>query len=74
MKNNISTNLKSLRSKRSMSQEKLTLDIYMTTNTDISRIAYSKYEDGSSNPKIENLIVLAKYFNVTLDELILGSL
>ncbi len=39
----------------------------------VSRQAVSKWETGESMPDIENIVKIAKYFNVTLDYLLLDS-
>lgn len=56
-------NLKTIRKERKITQNEISkyLNIDQTT--------YSGYETGKSEPNIDTLKKLAKYFNVTLDEL-----
>ncbi|EHJ01172.1 helix-turn-helix domain protein [Clostridium sp. DL-VIII] len=61
-------NLKSLRQERHISQEELAEII------GVSRQAVSKWEQGSSYPEIEKLIILSKELNVSLDYLMLGEM
>ncbi len=61
-------NLKSLRQKKHISQEELAEII------GVSRQAVSKWEQGSSYPEIEKLIILSKELNVSLDYLMLGEI
>lgn len=39
----------------------------------ITRSAYTYYETGRSEPSISSLIILANFYEITLDELILGK-
>ncbi len=55
--------LKLLRKEKRISQEELALEI------GVSRQAISKWEKGSSQADIEKLILLSKFFGVTLDYL-----
>lgn len=60
-----SKNLRFLRERNGkISQEKLAKNIGMT------RSAVSSYEDGRAEPKLEVLSAMAKYFNITVDQLI----
>lgn len=56
--------LKELRKKFNITQEKLAHDINVKQNT------ISNYENGSSEPDLETIKKLAKYFNVTIDYLL----
>ena len=56
--------LQELRKKQGITQEELASEIY------VSRTAISKWESGRGYPNIESLKALAKYFSVTVDELI----
>lgn len=56
-------NLKTIRKEKKITQN----DISKYLNID--QTTYSGYETGKSEPNIETLKKLAKYFNVTLDEL-----
>lgn len=61
----LSKNLRYLREKNGkITQQKLADDLGIT------RSAISSYEDGRAEPKIENLIQLAKYFKISIDLLI----
>lgn len=59
-----SENIKALRIKNKISQEKLSQALY------ISRTRYSKYEDGRSEPSYEILRKISQHFNVTIDLLL----
>jgi transcriptional regulator with XRE-family HTH domain len=59
-----SENLKNLRNKKNITQEKLSNDLFVTHQT------ISKWENGKSYPDLGMLIKLAKYFNITVDELV----
>lgn len=39
----------------------------------VSRTTWSNYENGKTNPSIEDLIRFSKFFGITLDELVLGN-
>ena len=56
--------LKELRKKRKISQIKLQMD------TGIEQALISKYENGKRVPPTETLIVLAEYFNVSIEYLV----
>ena len=60
----LSEKLYSLRKKSGLSQEQLASEL------NVSRQAISKWESGSSVPESEKLIVLSKYFKVSVDYLI----
>ncbi len=59
--------LKLLREEKRISQEELAVEV------GVSRQAISKWENGSSQADIENLIFLSKFFGVTLDYLIIDK-
>lgn len=59
-----SDNIRFLRSKRNLSQQSFAESIGM------SRVRYSKYEDGRSEPPYEILISISKFFNVSIDLLL----
>lgn len=63
----VSNNLKILRNKKTVSQQEI------ADYLKITRQAYSFYENGKRQPDYETLLKLAKYFNVSVDEL-LGDL
>ena len=56
--------LKELRKKKGISQLRLATDLNTTQNT------ISRYETGEREPGINELIMLADYFNVSVDYLI----
>ena len=58
---NISKKLKELRIKTGLSQEKVAEQLY------VSRQAVSKWETGEAMPEMENLVALAKFYNVSVD-------
>lgn len=63
----LSENLYSLRKRRGLSQEEFAEKIH------ISRQAVSKWERGEAYPDTENLIEIASFYGVTLDELVNSS-
>ena len=56
--------LKELRVEKGVGQEKLAADIGVGNGT------ISLWENGLREPKMSNLILLAKYFDVTMDYLV----
>lgn len=56
--------LRELRNKRGISQLKLAMDLSMNQNT------ISRYETGEREADYKTLIVLADYFNVSIDYLL----
>lgn len=62
-----SEKLQKLRKKQSLTQEELAEKLY------VSRTAISKWESGRGYPSIDSLKVIAKYFHITIDELIGGE-
>lgn len=59
--------LQRLRSRENLTQEELAEKLY------VSRTAISKWESGRGYPSIDSLKAVAKYFHVTVDELISGE-
>ena len=57
--------LKDIRKKEGMSQEQLAEKI------GVSRQAITKWETGRGLPDVENMVILAEIFKMTLDELVL---
>ena len=66
--NNISTNLKYLRKKKGLTQLELRTILGYTRST------WSNYENGLTNPSIEDLITISNFFGVTLDDMIMNDL
>ena len=58
--------LKAIRKQKRYSQLKVAMDL------SISREALSYYENGKRSPDIHMLVLLSKYFNVSIDFLITG--
>lgn len=54
-------NLRKLREEKNMTQ------IALQMKTGIEQAVLSKYENGSRVPTVENLIILADFFHVSLD-------
>ena len=65
---NISKNLKYLRKKKGLTQLQLRSDLGFTRST------WSNYENGLTNPSIDDLVAFSNFFGVSLDELILHDL
>ncbi len=59
--------LREIRIKKNLNQQKVAMDL------SISREALSYYENGKRSPKIETLVILSNYFNVSIDYLITGK-
>lgn len=59
--------LTELRKKAGLSQEKL------AEMLDISRQAVSKWENGTTNPDINNIVQLGKVYGVSTDYILLGK-
>lgn len=59
--------LQELRKQRGLTQEELAQALY------VSRTAISKWESGRGYPNIESLKTIAKFFGVTIDELLSGD-
>ena len=64
---NFGTNLQNLRKKHDLSQEQL------AEKLEVSRQAVSKWENGSSYPEMDKLIILSELFNVDIDMLVRGD-
>lgn len=62
-----SKKLYELRKKNGLSQEELANKLNVTRQT------ISKWELGESAPEMEKLVMLGNYFNISLDELVLGK-
>ena len=60
------TGLREIRKQKKLSQLKVAMDL------SISREALSYYENGKRCPDLEMLVNLSRYFNVSIDYLILG--
>ena len=63
----IGDNLRALRDKHNISQEKLCAELQLR-GCDIARSAYAKYEAGELNVKISVLIELKKIYKCTYDD------
>ena len=61
MKVNIGKTLKELRKANQMTQQQV------ADTLGLSRVNYTRYETGASNPDYETLLMLANYFDVSLD-------
>ncbi len=60
----LSENLLQLRKRRHLTQEQVAGEV------GVSRQALSKWETGESAPDIENCVALARFYDVTLDDLV----
>lgn len=56
--------IRELRKEKKVSQIKMAMDLNMSQNT------ISRYETGQREPGIAELILIADYFNVSIDELV----
>ncbi|CUU82741.1 helix-turn-helix domain-containing protein [Campylobacter hyointestinalis] len=68
---NIGNNLKSLREKYDISQEKLCA-LLQSRGCDIGRSTYAKYENGELNIKVSVLIELRKIYDCAYDDFFEG--
>lgn len=59
-----STSLKNIRKENNLSQEELAVIM------NVSRQSISKYEQGTTYPEIDKLIILSRKFNITIDSLL----
>lgn len=59
--------LREIRIQKNYSQLKVAMDL------NISRETISYYENGKRNPDLETLVMLSKYFKVSIDYLITGK-
>jgi len=64
---NMGDNLRKLRDKSGLSQEKLCAEL-QRNGCDIGRTTYAKYESGELNIKISVIVKLKKIFNCTYDD------
>ncbi len=58
--------LRKIRLQKGYNQQKVAMDLA------ISREALSYYENGKRSPDLQMLLILSKYFNVSIDYLITG--
>lgn len=63
----ISEQLRKYRTERGMTQEELAEKLF------VSRQAISKWEKGEANPDLDNVVELARIFEISLDELVLAK-
>jgi len=64
---NILIGLKEIRKRKNLNQQKVALDL------NISREALSYYENGKREPSLNTLVLMSKYFNVSINYLITGK-
>ena len=67
----IGDNLRTLRDKHDISQEKLCAEL-QRRGCDIGRTTYAKYESGELNVRISVLIELKKIYNCTYEDFFAG--
>ncbi len=68
---NLGDNLRRLRDKSGLSQEKLCAELQLR-GCDIGRSTYAKYEAGQLNVKASVIVNLRKIYNCTYDDFFLG--
>ncbi|QPC48506.1 helix-turn-helix domain-containing protein [Mangrovibacillus cuniculi] len=68
--NNFGDRLRELRQNKDLSIDELVIKLNSTYNTTISKSMISRYENGQSDPKMENVRVIADYFKVSSDFLL----
>lgn len=59
--------LKNIRKVKNLNQQKVALDL------NLSREALSHYENGKREPSLNTLLLMSKYFNVSINYLITGK-
>jgi len=59
--------LKKIRKSKNLNQQKVALDL------NISREALSYYENGKREPSLNTLLLMSKYFKVSIEYLITGD-
>ena len=59
--------LKTIRKIKNLNQQKVALDL------NLSREALSHYENGKREPSLNTLLLMSKYFNVSINYLITGK-
>lgn len=59
--------LKEIRKKRGLNQQKVAIDL------NISREAFSYYENGKREPSLKLLLDMSRYFKVSIEYLITGK-
>ena len=59
--------LKNIRKIKNLNQQKVALDL------NLSREALSHYENGKREPSLNTLLLMSKYFNVSINYLITGK-
>ncbi len=69
-KHRLSKNLIALRALKKLSQENLCYELN-DAGLKITRSAYSAYEEGRSEPKLNTLIAIADFYKITIDKLLL---
>ena len=68
---NMGDNLRRLRVKSGLSQEKLCAEL-QRRGCDIGRTTYAKYEAGELNIRVSVIVNLRKIYNCTYDEFFMG--
>lgn len=68
---NIGTNLRILRNKSGLSQEKLCAEL-QRRGCDIGRTTYAKYESGELNIKASVIVALKKIYDCSYDDFFAG--
>ncbi len=68
---NMGDNLKVLRGKSGLSQEKLCAEL-QRRGCDIGRSTYAKYESGELNIRASVIVTLKKIYNCTYDDFFIG--
>ncbi len=68
---NMGANLRTLRDKSGLSQEKLCAEL-QRRGCDIGRTTYAKYEAGELNIKVSVIICLKKIYNCSYDDFFTG--
>lgn len=68
--NNFGERLKELRTKRKLSISELSAELNNKYESTISKSMISRYENGQADPKMENVRIIADYFQVSADYLL----
>lgn len=68
--NTFGEKIKQLRKNKNLSIGELVAELNKYYNTNISKSMISRYENGTADPKMENIRILADYFDISADYLI----
>ena len=68
--NKVGKRIKQLREERDMTMDLMVHDLNTTYDIEIHKSNISRWESGQTDPSLKHAVILAEYFNVSLDYLI----